>query len=94
MTEITPHNLIRHELLGLSVRVMRSKDSALNGTRGVIVDETRNMLTVDRKAGRIMVPKGIATFRFNLPSGVQVDVDGERLIARPENRLKTRVKRW
>jgi ribonuclease P protein subunit POP4 len=94
MTEITPHNLIRHELVGLNVRIMSAKDSVMKGIRGVIVDETRNMLAVDGKAGRIMIPKGIATFRFKLPSGVQVDVDGERLVARPENRLKTRMRRW
>ena len=41
-----------------------------------------------------MIPKDIATFRFNLPDGVQVDVDGRRLAGRPEGRLKTRVKRW
>jgi RNase P/RNase MRP subunit p29 len=28
-----------------------------------------------------MIPKEIATFRFNLPSGIRVDVDGERLVA-------------
>jgi len=94
MTEITPHNLIRHELIGLNVRVVRANDSVMRGVRGVIVDETRNMLLVSGKAGTTMVPKGTATFRFKLPSGVQVDVDGERLIARPENRMKTRVRRW
>jgi len=94
MTEITPQNLIRHELIGLTVRIIRANDSVMKGFRGVIVDETRNMLAINSKASRIMVPKGTATFRFKLPSGVQVDVDGERLIARPENRLKTRVRRW
>jgi ribonuclease P protein subunit POP4 len=94
VTEITPYNLIRHELIGLKVRIVQARESSMKGISGVVVDETRNMLVVDRKASRVMIPKNIATFRFKLPGGVQVDVDGDRLIARPENRLKTRVRRW
>ncbi len=94
MTEITPQNILRHELIGLSVKVVHARNSAVSGFRGVVVDETRNMLTVTSKRRKIMIPKNIATFQFNLPGGVRVDVDGERLVAKPENRLKTRVRRW
>jgi RNase P/RNase MRP subunit p29 len=58
------------------------------------VDETKNMLKILASERTLMIPKEIATFRFNLASGVQVDVDGERLVAQPESRLKTRVRRW
>ena len=94
MTEITPQNILRHELIGLSVKVVRARNSAVRGFRGVVVDETRNMLTLTSKRRKIMIPKNIATFQFNLPGGVRVHVDGERLVAKPENRLKTRVRRW
>jgi ribonuclease P protein subunit POP4 len=62
--------------------------------RGAIVDETKNTLKIRAARGTLMIPKDIATFRFKLPNGVQVDVDGKRLVARPEGRLKTRVRRW
>jgi RNase P/RNase MRP subunit p29 len=52
------------------------------------------MLKILASERTLMIPKEIATFRFNLPSGIRVDVDGERLVARPESRLKTRVRRW
>ncbi len=94
MMNITPQNILRHELIGLTVRVTRASNSALKGVNGVVIDETRNMLTINTKTGKIMVPKNIATFRFNLGEGTRVDVDGERLVARPENRLKIRVRRW
>lgn len=94
MNEITPQNILRHELIGLGVKVVRARNLFASGVSGVVVDETRNMLTIENKRRRVMIPKSIATFRFNLPSGIRVDVDGARLVAKPENRLKTRVRRW
>ncbi len=94
MTEITPQNILRHELIGLNVRVTCAKNPTIKGVQGRVINETRNMLTLLDGGNRLMIPKNIATFRFKLPSGVLVDVDGDRLVASPENRLKTRVRRW
>jgi ribonuclease P protein subunit POP4 len=94
MSDITPQNILRHELIGLTVRVLHANNPMIEGIRGVVVDETKNMLMINAKRGRVMIPKDVATFRFDLPDGIRVDVDGERLVAKPENRLKTRVRRW
>lgn len=94
MTEITPQNILRHELIGLNVRVTRAKNPTIKGVQGTVINETRNMLTLVDGGNRLMIPKNIVTFRFKLPSGVLVDVDGDRLVGSPENRLKTRVRRW
>lgn len=94
MSEITPQNILRHELIGLTVKVMHADNPMIEGIRGVVVDETKNMLMISAKRRRVMIPKNVATFRFDLPGGVRVDVDGERLVAKPENRLKTKVRRW
>lgn len=94
MINISPQNILRHELIGLNVKVVRATGKSLSGATGVVIDETRNMLTIRSRRRKIMVPKDIATFRFFLPNGVRVDVDGERLVAKPENRLKTKVRRW
>ena len=91
---ITPHNILRHELIGLNVRVLDALNPTVNGLRGTIVDETRNTLTIENAKGTSMIPKEIATFRLALPTGILVDVDGDRLVSRPENRLKTRTRRW
>jgi len=94
MSGITPQNILRHELIGLTVKVMRANNPMIEGIRGVVVDETKNMLMINAKSRRVMIPKNVATFRFDLPRGIRVDVDGERLVAKPENRLKTKVRRW
>jgi ribonuclease P protein subunit POP4 len=91
---ITPHNILRHELIGLQVRVLDALNPSVNGIRGKVIDETRNTLTISTPGETAMIPKEIASFRFHLPTGVLVDVDGSRLVSRPENRLKTRTRRW
>ena len=91
---ITPHNIVRHELIGLNVKVLDALNPQVNGLRGTIVDETKNTLTIENAKGTSMITKQIATFRLALPTGILVDVDGDRLISRPESRLKTRTRRW
>ncbi|HUK27833.1 MAG TPA: ribonuclease P protein component 1 [Candidatus Acidoferrales bacterium] len=91
---ITPYNLLRHELIGLNVRVLDALNPSVNGIHGSVLDETKNTLTIGGIGESAMIPKAIATFRFQLPTGIVVDVDGTRLTARPENRLKTRTRRW
>jgi ribonuclease P protein subunit POP4 len=94
MTQVTPRNILRHELIGLNVRIARAKNPNIRGLRGRIVNESRNMLTLAHEGRRLQIPKDVATFRFKLHDGTVVDVDGARLVARPENRLKIKVKRW
>ena len=94
MSGITPQNILRHELIGLTVKVTNANNPMIEGIRGVVVDETKNMLMISAKRRKFMIPKNVATFRFDLPGGIRVDVDGERLVAKPENRLKTKVRRW
>ena len=94
MTGITPHNILRHELIGLDVRVSQVKCPSLRGIKGRVIDETRNMLTIATRRRTVAIPKNVAVFRFNLHEGTLEDVDGARLVGRPENRLKTRMRRW
>jgi ribonuclease P protein subunit POP4 len=94
MTRITPQNILRHELIGLDVKVARAKNPEICGVKGRIVDETRNMLSVVERGKKLLIPKDVSTFRFKLENGRVVDVNGQRLVARPENRLKTKVRRW
>ena len=94
MSPITAQNIIRHELIGLNVKVNEATDPTLKGFRGTVVDETKNTLKITAATRTVAIPKKIATFRFKLPSGTLVDVVGSRLVASPENRLKTKVRRW
>jgi ribonuclease P protein subunit POP4 len=87
--DITPENLIYHELIGLPVEVESS------GTRliGIVVDETRNMLIVQSGGKDKKIPKEAASFTFTLPDGRHVRVLGTLLRSQPENRIPKRKKK-
>ncbi len=84
---ITPSNILAHELIGLKVKVVGSRDPTLNDVEGMVVYETKKTLQI-YSGGRVKtLPKGICRFAFQLPQGC-VEVDGARLVARPEERVK------
>jgi len=91
---IKPGNVLRHELIGLNAIVARSSNSLLVGTRGRIIDETRNTIKLSTRKGVKVIPKGVALFRFDLSDGSTVEVDGAKLVGRPENRMKVKGRRW
>ena len=93
---ITPKNLVYHELIGLGVRVIRSRCRGYRGISGVVVDETRNTLVIEGGDGkRRRVVKDACLFHFRLPTGCVVAVDGRVLVGRPEDRLGRRpLRRW
>ncbi len=91
---IRAENILRHELIGLNATVARSSNPYLAGIRGRIIDETRNTLKLSTRRGVRVVPKSVAVLRVSLPDGSIVEVEGARLVGRPENRLKMRARRW
>jgi len=86
--------IIRHELIGLTAKVSKSTNDSMCGLKGTVIDETKNMLTLSDGVRRIMIPKDETTFKFTLKDGTMVQVDGYRLLGRPEMRLKSKVHRW
>ena len=91
---ITPKNLIRHEFIGLEVRIAESTNSSQKGLTGKVVDESRNMLSIKTNSGVKNIPKESSTFSFHLPSGEWVRVDGKLLTSRPEDRVKKKHRQW
>jgi len=91
---ITPEDLARHELIGLEVRIAGSTNKALEGLSGRVVDETRNMLIIETPKGEKSVAKQDCAFSFHLPSGEWVKVEGSLLVARPEDRIKKKLRKW
>lgn len=87
---ITKQNLMRHELIGLKARVENSSDPTLLGVRGTIIDETRDMLVIEQAEGTKIIPKGSSKFMFTLPGGEEVEIEGAKLVRRPEERVKQR----
>jgi ribonuclease P protein subunit POP4 len=91
---IRPDNLVRHELIGLKLRIVSSSNKTLAGLSGKVIDETRNMLVIEKADGKeISVQKETAVFSFEVGS-VWVKVDGKALVGRPEDRIKKKFKKW
>ena len=91
---LTPQTLIRHELIGLPVRIVESTNRAIVGVEGKVVDETRNTLSIESDRMLRVFIKEQCVFLFTLPSGERVKVDGVLLVGRPEDRIKKKVKKW
>ncbi len=83
-------NLIYHELIGLHVIVKDHTDATLVGVEGLVVDETQNMLEIERldNGRRLKIPKVGGTYLFKLENGSFVLVNGDKLLGRPEDRMK------
>lgn len=92
---ITPNNLVRHELIGLKVKIARSTDPTQKGLLGKVIGETYNTLKIETKEKREkIIPKKNTIFIFTLPNGVKVQVDGKLLVGRPEDRIKKKFPKW
>ncbi len=91
---ITARNLIKHELIGLYVTVNRSKNESHVGIKGIVVDETKNLLKIESRDKIKKIPKKTSEFIFTIPTGKKVKVDGIKIYARPEDRIKLKVKKW
>ncbi|MFA4819721.1 MAG: ribonuclease P protein component 1 [Candidatus Aenigmatarchaeota archaeon] len=84
-----PSNILRHELIGLKCRVTDSKNKSQIGIEGKIIDETIKTIVIGDKR----VQKKDAVFMVSL-SGKNVYIDGNAIIARPEDRIKKKIKKW
>ncbi len=84
-----PSNILRHELVGLYCKVIRADNKSQVGIHGKIADETMKMLVINDKR----IPKRGTTFRVRLGTK-SVDIDGNYIIARPEDRIKKKIRKW
>jgi ribonuclease P protein subunit POP4 len=90
---IAPRNILRHEFIGLDVLVVEATNPLQRGIRGRVIDETRNTLIIRTRCGDRRVPKPYTRFRFSLPEGVKVEVDGSALVMAPEKRITQHSKK-
>ena len=62
--------------------------------RGLVVDETKNLLVIETEKGIKKIQKKGTDFIFIIPDGKRVKVDGTIIAKRPEERVKLKVKKW
>jgi len=90
--KVTPATL-QQELIGLNARVVGSSHPGYVGIAGRVIDETRNTISILHKDKKKIIIKGTAVFHFTLPDGTIVEIDGNAIVGRPEDRIKKRVRR-
>ncbi|WXG40550.1 MAG: ribonuclease P protein component 1 [Candidatus Freyarchaeum deiterrae] len=82
----TRENIIYHELIGLPVRVVKSTHKGYL-ISGIVIDETKNIIVIESN-GIKKIPKSVSTFEFVLSDGSAIEVEGKKIIGRPEDRTK------
>ena len=85
----TVKNILRHELIGLPCEIIKTSNKSQLGIKGRIVDETKNLVVIEKEDGREKKLQKIScTFRFYLEDGKTFDVKGKDIAFRPEDRPK------
>lgn len=85
-------NILRHELIGLECEVVKSLNKIQTGMKGKIVEETMKTVVLKNDGLKRIQKKG-TVFRLNLEEG-KVDVEGDLIVSRPEDRIKKKIKKW
>ena len=91
---ITPRNILRHELIGLPVKIVKSSNKNQVGIKGRVVDETYHTLVIETPKGEKRVEKKSCVFVFTLPDNTKVEVEGKLIVGRPEDRIKKKFPKW
>lgn len=88
-------NLLKHELIGLKVKIIKAKNKNLEKIVGTVIDETYNTLIIEKLNGKTkVVPKKGTVFIFELDNNKKVKVLGDLIIGRPEDRIKKKFPKW
>jgi ribonuclease P protein subunit POP4 len=85
--KIQPADIARSELIGLEVEVVDAENKSLIGLKGLIVDETKNLLAIEKEGVVKKVIKSQVMIKVLL-EGKAFQIDGKILVGRPEDRLK------
>ncbi len=82
-----PNNIVRHELIGLNIEIVKAENPSLIGIKGKVIDESKNTLTIETQNKIKKILKDQATFNIELKDHI-VQVEGKLLLGRSEDRIK------
>jgi ribonuclease P protein subunit POP4 len=86
---INDKNIFAHELVGLQAKIEESSNRSLIGLSGMIILETKNMISINTGTGVKHISKLVARkIQLCLPLG-SCFINGSSLIGRPEDRVTT-----
>ena len=98
-----PKYLIYHDLIGFNAyaKLISKRQNEVYKDIGMIIDDTKNMLITEKNKITKKYVKKDHIFRIKLPGEsnqreeYMVEVEGAKIVGRPENRLRNlRKRRW
>jgi len=89
--KIIPQEVAGCELIGTKISVVDATNKSLIGLEGKVMDETRNTLLIESEHKEVTLIKEQITIEFKYKNQ-KVRVNGKILVARPEDRLKLKLK--
>lgn len=75
--------MINKEIIGKKIIVVDSKNNSLAGIKGIVVDETKNMVFVETEKGIKKIAKEQCVFEIEGEV-----IDGKKLAKKHEERIK------
>ena len=87
---VTKKNLLYSTFIDLPIEIVNSSQRKLVGVKGVVVDETKNTITIEieeKEKKEMKIPKKGCVFRFTVSDGAVV-VEGKAILFRPHERPK------
>ena len=81
-------------LCGLKAEVKKSSSPELEGIKGIIEDETANLIKLRTNKKSIWVPKKDQILEIELEDGSKIIVEGKILLGKPESRIKKKLIKW
>jgi ribonuclease P protein subunit POP4 len=84
-------SIVIHELVGLGIEVLESRDPDQIGIKGTVIKETKNLLYVKSGSGIKKLVKQISLFRFDA-EGKEFLVAGDTINFRSHERTEKALK--
>ena len=85
----TKSNILYSTFIGLAVEIANSSQRNLVGLKGRVVDETKNLIIIEKEGGKeAKLQKVACVFRFTLDDGKTIDIEGKSIAFRPHERPK------
>jgi len=76
-------------LIGREIEVLASRDKSMLNLKGLVIDETKNLLVVITSSDRrVKIPKSIVTLSVSNKMNENLVLDGSKLIGTPSDRIK------
>ncbi|TFG10808.1 ribonuclease P protein subunit [Candidatus Heimdallarchaeota archaeon] len=85
---------LTNSLIGLKVSILRSSSKQWEGVKGVIIDETFNLLIIETNQKTISIPKTNQIFAIETKDGSVIQIEGKNLEGYPEHRIRKKLRNW